>query len=360
MPVVGIVVTHAEVGVVLYLLDAYTQHGVGLLIGESAFQPGPGLCREVVVVPPYMLAVIFGLEEARVVTMEIGLRRQAYRIAEEGEVDVGAEIEMQLADVIASDPGLCPSVEVQGAPLGLAEQSADGDVVLLPTAAGGEASYGVDHLKIAVLVGDKHFEACLHIFVESFQQSDAEDILQHAVVRHVVDGVIQFVCLVEIAVQIVFLGRGVCLVDMAVVVPFEGVEETGDGDELVFHGGIDGVLDGLGAHQTVERGLVFDLDAGGIDGLCRQGVEQGLRLCTHDTGVVRSAAGAPLGHLLLGRLLAVFKGLLGLALFLFFLRGLGKLSGLDLLVGHLHLAVESEVITVGEEQVLVVVTVPGI
>ena len=41
-----------------------------------------------------------------------------------------------------------------------------------------------------------------------------------------------------------------------------------------------------------------------------------------------------------------------------FLRLDGKLAGFDFFLGHFHLPVEAEAITVGEEEVLVVVTVP--
>ena len=89
---------------------------------------------------------------------------------------------MQLSRILTGDPRLCTGVEVEGAALRLCEPPADGDVVLLPAASGEEASDGVGQLEAAVLVGDEDFKSCLDVFVESFEQSDAEDILHHHVV----------------------------------------------------------------------------------------------------------------------------------------------------------------------------------
>ena len=147
---------------------------------------------------------------------------------------------------------------------------------------------------------------------------------------------------------------------MGVVVPFEGVDEAGDGHKLVFHRGVDGVLDGLDAQQTVERGLILDLDTCGIDILCSNRVEHRLRFGTDDAGVLRTATGTA-RRLFRGFFLTILPRLLtGLALLLILLGCLCKLAGLDLLVGHLHLPVETEVVTVGEEEVLMVVAVPGL
>ena len=105
---------------------------------------------------------------------------------------------------------------------------------------------------------------------------------------------------------------------MAVVVPFEGVDETGDGHELVFHRGIDGILEGLGAQQTVECRLVVDLDTGGIDILGSDGIEHCFRFGTHDAGIVGAAAGLLVGLLAVVGVVAVLV-VAGLAFFLVFL-----------------------------------------
>ena len=231
-------------------------------------------------------------EESGFVAVEVGVGCQADGIAEEGEVQVGAEVEVQLSDVLTGYPRFHTGVEMEGAALRLRQPSADAEVVLLPAAAGRESSYGVWNLKRAVLVCGEDLQSRLHVFVEAFEQSDAEDVLYHTVVRLVVDGVIVQVVAVEIAVLVVVVGCEVRLVDMSVVVPFEGVDEAGDGHELVLHRRVDGVLNGLGAQEAVERRLVFDLDAGGVDGLCGEGVELCLRFGAYDAGVVRTAAGS--------------------------------------------------------------------
>ena len=94
-----------------------------------------------------------------------------------------------------------------------------------------------------------------------------------------------------VGVLVVTIGRDIRLVDMVVVVPFDGVNETGDRHELVFHRSVDGVLNSLSPHETVEGSLVFDLDTSRVDGLGCDGVEHRLRLSTHDTGIVGTTAG---------------------------------------------------------------------
>ena len=187
--IVGVVVAHTEIGVVLHLLDADTEGGVGLFIGEDTLEAGARLGREVVV-PPHMFAVIFRHEEAGVVAVEVGIGSQSHGVAEERKVQVGAEVEMQLTDIISGHPRLYAGVEMEGAALCLREATADGDIVLRPLVAGGDASQGVDHLKAAVLVGGEDLESRLDVFVEAFKQSDGEDVLQHGVVCLVVNGVV--------------------------------------------------------------------------------------------------------------------------------------------------------------------------
>ena len=109
--------------------------------------------------------------------------------------------------------------------------------------------------------------------------------------------------------------------------------------------------------------LVGNGDARGVYGLLAL---VGCRLVAHNAGVIGSShgfllqRGKCLGAAVLSQVvgigLAVFHVLLALLLLLG--RGGGKLAGLDFLVGHLDLAVESDVITMGEEEVLRIVAVP--
>ena len=51
-PFTGGIVRHAEVGIVLYLLDGHAQLGVGLVVGEEALDAGARLLGQVAVLPP--------------------------------------------------------------------------------------------------------------------------------------------------------------------------------------------------------------------------------------------------------------------------------------------------------------------
>ena len=135
------------------------------------------------------------------------------------------------------------------------------------------------------------------------------------------------------------------------------MDKAGDRHELTFHRGIDGVLNGLQTVETVDGSLTVHLDTGAVGHRHVEGVPLGL--FTHHDGSFRSARGCFLGFLACIAS-ALIVGILRV-LFLFiplFLRLHRKLLGLDLLLGHLHQAVETEVVTVTQEDMLVVVTVP--
>ena len=122
------------------------------------------------------------------------------------------------------------------------------------------------------------------------------------------------------------------------------------------HRGIDGVLDGLGTVQTVDLGLILQLDAviGYGDGVA-------LGFCSHDTGTFRTTFILGLLLLLPGGSLLLFLTVLllsGLPSFLILSGLLGKGTGLQLGFRHLHLPIETDVIAVGQIDVLVVVAVP--
>ena len=127
---------------------------------------------------------------------------------------------------------------------------------------------------------------------------------------------------------------------MVAVRELGGVYEAGDGHELLLHVEAGGV-DGLCSHQAVGHCLGVDGDALAAEavGSC---CEVGGRLVAGDDGIV----GASLCHGACRLRLFLLCCLVG-----FFLR-------LDFLFGHGHLTIESHVIAVGEEEVLVVVAVP--
>ena len=68
----GGIVAHAVVGVVLDLLDGYTQGCVRLLVFEESLQTGTGLLGHVIMIPPEVFRVIGALVEDGVVSVEIG------------------------------------------------------------------------------------------------------------------------------------------------------------------------------------------------------------------------------------------------------------------------------------------------
>lgn len=102
----GGVVAHAEVGVVLYLLDGHSQAGVGLLVGEQTLDARARLVVQSAVVPPQVLRVVVALVERGCEAIEVGLGRQRHGVAPQTEVYVGAEVGLQLSEVLAGEPRL--------------------------------------------------------------------------------------------------------------------------------------------------------------------------------------------------------------------------------------------------------------
>ena len=142
---------------------------------------------------------------------------------------------------------------------------------------------------------------------------------------------------------------------MIVVVQLESMDETGDRHILTFHRGIDGVLDGLQAIQTVDGSLTVHLDTGRVSGDVQR-VFDASGFLSHDLGTLRTTRGGFLDRL--PRIASTVLLLLSFFGFFLLTRLLSKLLRLDLCLSHLHHPVESDVIAVGEEDVLVVISVP--
>ena len=70
--------------------------------------------------------------ESGVQAVEIGAGSQTDGVAEEGEVQVSAEVEFQLSGIFSYYPCLSLCLEMEGLALGLVEQSAHADRVLAP------------------------------------------------------------------------------------------------------------------------------------------------------------------------------------------------------------------------------------
>ena len=323
-------IAHAEVGVVLDLLDGHTQRGVGLAQAEQTLDAGAGLLGAAGVVPPQMLAVVVALVERGVQTVEISLCGQHHRIAQKGEVEVGAEVYLQLACILAGQPGLGHEVIVERLALGLVQLPADADVVLVPFAHDGPVGdvghEQVGHLEAPQFMSGKHLQPRLGIFVEPFEQGDGQRVahLQH--LRLVVDGVATVATIGQalvIAVGIVALGCLVGLVDTVVAAEVERVDEARHRHVFALHR----------VGQRVGQSLVVLL----------------LRFQCFVGG--RSVPGVAL-LLLPGFLFGL------LPRFLFLLRGVCKGARLEFLLSEFHRAVEAHGIAVGEEEVEMVVAVP--
>ena len=263
---------------------------------------------------------------------------------------------MQLSCILSSQPELSLNIEVQRLTLGLAQLTSHTDVMLLPRLFDGRGSKGIRHAERTIFMGDESLQSSLHVFVEAFEQCQSEGVLHLEVLRLVVDRVIAILqSLRVVLVQIVARRCLVGLIDMIVIVQFEGMDETGDRHVFTFHCGIDGVLDGLQAIQTVDGSLAVHLDTGRVS--CDvQGVFDICGFLSHDLGTLRTTRGGFLdGFPCIASAVLLLISFFG---FLLLTRLLSKLLRLDLCLSHLYHPVESDVIAVGEENVLVVVSVP--
>ena len=89
----------------------------------------------------------------------------------------------------------------------------------------------------------KYLQTCLCPFVESFKQCQCYCILELQVIGLVVKGVsVTGLVDAEVAVGIETVGRTIGLVDALVGVQFCRVDDAGNGNEYLLHGGIDGFL----------------------------------------------------------------------------------------------------------------------
>ena len=206
-------------------------------------------------------------------------------------------------------------------------------------------------------MGEESLQSCFHVFVETFEQRQSEGVLHLEVFRLVIDRIVAIRQTLRIVlVQIVARRGRVGLIDMIVVVQLEGVNETGDRHILTFHRGVDGILDGLQTIQTVDGCLTVYLNTGRVNSSV-QGVFDTCRFFTHDLGTLRTSGRGFLRWFLLVAS-TVLKFVFPFFRFLLLTRLLSKLLCLDLCLCHLHHPVESDVITVGEEDMLVIVSIP--
>ena len=211
------------------------------------------------------------------------------------------------------------------------------------------------HLIVAHLIRHKTLQSCFHVFVETLQQSQSEGVLHREILVFVIHAntpvIALIVCVVE-CVSIIVLGRHCGIVGALVVVQIQGVDNTRYGHIFLLHGGVYRVLFGFLCHQTVHGFLRFHLDARAV----RRCILLSSRFITHDLGIFRSSFGPFLHRLILPSAQVVFPHalclLLGLALFLVLGSSLCKLARFDFLIGHLHFPVETNIVSMREEQML--------
>ena len=171
---------------------------------------------------------------------------------------------MQLSCILTSQPELSLQIEVERLALRLAQLSSHADVVFLPRLLeGGTILKRIWHAERTVLMCDESLQSGLHVFVETFEQRQSEGVLHLEVLALVIDRIVAiFQPFRIVPVQIVSLRCLVGLVDMIVVVQFEGMDETGDRHILAFHRSVDRVLNLLLALQTVDGSLSVYLNTG--------------------------------------------------------------------------------------------------
>ena len=110
---------------------------------------------------------------------------------------------------------------------------------------GGGSFLYIGHLIITMLIGNKAFQTCLHVFVEALQQCQCKGVLDTGKLVFVVDGITRILTLIVqivIGVGIIVLGRCISLVDAIVVVDVEGMDEASDGHVFALHVGLQAVL----------------------------------------------------------------------------------------------------------------------
>ena len=185
--------------------------------------------------------MVVAVEEGGIEPVEIAAGSQPDGVAQQGEVQVGTPVELQLSGILARKPRLGCQVVVQGVALLAQQLAADAQVVLRPAVHEGRCRRGVGvelrHLEAAQFVGGKSLEPGGCILVEAFEQGDGQRVAQVEVACLVVDGVARVAALhgLIIGVGIEVGGRGISLIDAVVARGFKGVDEAGDGHELALH-----------------------------------------------------------------------------------------------------------------------------
>ena len=317
--------------------------------------------RTQVLVPPQVLGVIVLLEESCLGAVEICLCSQLHGITEKRKVKVSERIQFQGACIHSCHAIVGRDIVMKGLSLSLGQFSSDTETVSRPCVQ--EIFVAVilyvRHLETAVFIADETLQSCLGIFVETFEECYGKGVLDREVFILVIDGVIPIFPFVIIFVERVHIIVGrtyVCLIDTAMTVEINGVNETGDRHILPFHGGIDRVLMRLGSQQTVHLLLRVYLDTGGV-------VDERFAAIfgkvSGNTGILRTAGRDITCNL------ATFSSDIGVVILFFVLtllfllcRSSGKLACLDFFFRHFHLPIETNVVTVREVEMDGVITVP--
>ena len=227
-------------------------------------------------------------------------------------------------------------------------------VILFPLIPKQQTILQFRHLICVVLVRNKCLQAGFYVFIEAFEQGQCQRVFDMLVLNLIVNRVVAiYQTLFIIGVLVIICWRAIGLIDVVVIADIECVDETGYRYVFAFHRGIDRILNSLQSIQTIDGSLTVNFYAGGVGSYIER---VSLWLFAYHLGSF-GATGWLLGIFFFAQLFLV-----GILLLLFCLvllhRFLGKLAGLDFFVGHLNHAIETNVVTMTQEQVLVVVTVP--
>ena len=123
-----------------------------------------------------MLGVILILEEAWWRTTEESLGSQLHGIAEECKVDIGIEVYSQQTSIKTSHTKFARQIEMKGPALRLGQLGTDIGAVTRPAAeyvAIAAIAQQFGHLILTELVRGKELQASLDVFVETFEQGNA-------------------------------------------------------------------------------------------------------------------------------------------------------------------------------------------
>ena len=241
------------------------------------------------------------------------------------------------------------------ASLSLLQLSSDAQTVLVVRC---RTTFIIRQYKMAQIRRSKGFQSGFSPFVETFEQRNCKGVLQTEMACFVEYGIsMQHAGIIEVVGIIVFWGF-VCLVYSAVVVKTHCVDEACYRHIFIFHPRRIDICFLFGNKQAVCRLICYGYT---VRLVCCQTVG---RLVTHNLCIVGTTAECLLIVKLFLVELSTFAACFSACQFFFFkclvfLHGLdGELPCFDFLFTHFHFPVETYIVAMSKEYVLVVITIP--